>query len=298
MKTGALILASSNYEQALRDRGEAPVFLPMHVLDGITVIKREIAALRKAAVSPILVFTGYESETLKNHLVHNQVICIEDKSYREHDRKAALRAGLLEAGKHMDRVLVLPAEYPAFSQSLLLELLSRENAVLPVYEGEEGWPRLCLPIEGSEKAERLSVKDAGCVISLLEENGLKRAEEYIKEQRDLKKLKFRFRLILGKENEFWGPGVYEFLKWVDETGSIQAAAAHMNMSYSKGWKMVNQAEKEMGFLFLDRNKGGKNGGSSRITEEGRLFMERYHEMEEELKAVGRELFERYFREYL
>ena len=88
------------------------------------------------------------------------------------------------------------------------------------------------------------------------------------------------------------------MRRVDETGSIQAAAAQMNMSYSKGWKMVNQAEKEMGFLFLERNKGGKNGGSSLITEEGRLFLERYHEMEGELKAAGRRLFEQYFREYL
>ncbi len=298
MKTGALILASFNYETILRDRGEVPAFLPMQVLDGITAIKREIAALRKAALSPILVLTGHEAETLRNHLVHNQVICIEDGGWREHDRAASLRAGLLEAGKHMERVVVLPAEYPAFSQELLEKLLACEGPAVPVHEGKEGWPRLYVPGKKSGEVTRLPVKDAGCVLSLLAENGLKRAEEYIREQRERKKLAFRFRLILEKEEEFFGPGVYEFLRRVDEAGSIQAAASHMNMSYSKGWKMVNQAEKEMGFLFLERSKGGKNGGSSLITEEGRLFLERYHEMEGELKAAGRRLFEQYFREYL
>ncbi len=298
MRTGALILASFNYETILRDRGEVPVFLPMHVLDGLTVIKREVAALRRAALSPILVLTGHEAETLRSHLIHNQVICIEDGGWREHDREGSLRVGLLEAKRYMDRVLVIPAEYPAFSQELLETLVAFQGPSMPVHEGKEGWPRLYVPGREREEAERLPTEDAGCVLSLLEENGLRRAEEYIRGQRDLRKLRFRFRLVLEKENEFFGPGVYEFLRRVDETGSIQAAAAQMNMSYSKGWKMVNQAEKEMGFLFLERSKGGKNGGSSLITEEGRLFLERYHEMVEELKAAGRELFERYFREYL
>ena len=298
MKTGALILASFDYAGEFRDRGETPVFLPMQVLDGITVIKREIAALRRAAVSPILVLTGHEAETLRSHLIHNQVICIEDGGYREHDREGSLRAGLSEAERYMDRVLVIPAEYPAFSQELLEALLACQGPAVPVHEGREGWPRLCVPGRENEEAGRLPVRDGGCVLSLLEKDGLKRAEAYIRRLRALKKLRFRFRLILEKENEFFGPGVYEFLRRVDETGSIQAAAACMNMSYSKGWKMVNQAEKEMGFLFLERSKGGKNGGSSLITEEGRLFLERYHEMEEGLKAAGKELFERYFREYL
>ena len=63
---------------------------------------------------------------------------------------------------------------------------------------------------------------------------------------------------------------------------IQAAAAKMNMSYSKGWKMINKVEKELGFRFLNRCNGGKNGGSSTITPEGRLFMERYHAMLEDV----------------
>ncbi len=297
MKTGALILASADYGKELRERGEPPVFLPMHVLDGVTVIKRELAVLRKAAVSPILVLTGHEGEVLKSHLIHHQVLCVEDSGYRNHDREQALLAGLSEAEKYMDRVLVIPAEYPAFSGEVVLELLSREKPAVPLYEGKEGWPRLFVPGREREEAERIPVKDAGCVLSLLEENGVLKAEEYVRGQREANALGFRFRLVLDKENEFFGPGVYEFFKQVDAAGSIQAAASRMNMSYSKGWKMVNQAEKEMGFLFLERNKGGKNGGSSMITEEGRLFLERYHEMEEALKQAGQQFFEEYFREY-
>ena len=235
MKTGALILASFNYETILRDRGEVPAFLPMQVLDGITAIKREIAALRKAALSPILVLTGHEAETLRNHLVHNQVICIEDGGWREHDRAASLRAGLLEAGKHMERVVVLPAEYPAFSQELLEKLLACEGPAVPVHEGKEGWPRLYVPGKKSGEVTRLPVKDAGCVLSLLAENGLKRAEEYIREQRERKKLAFRFRLILEKEEEFFGPGVYEFLRRVAEAGPTPGEATPLKKALFNWW---------------------------------------------------------------
>ena len=45
-------------------------------------------------------------------------------------------------------------------------------------------------------------------------------------------LHFRNKLVISREEDFFGPGVYDLLKYIDETGSIQAAAAKMNMSYS------------------------------------------------------------------
>lgn len=61
--------------------------------------------------------------------------------------------------------------------------------------------------------------------------------------------------------------------------------------------MVNRLEKEMGFLFLNRCNGGKNGGSSTITEEGRTFMERYHAMEEDMRRIGQRFFDTYFQDF-
>ena len=53
MKTGALIIASGDYGEGQQDNEGIPVFLPMYPLDGTTVIKGEIAKLRKAKISPI-----------------------------------------------------------------------------------------------------------------------------------------------------------------------------------------------------------------------------------------------------
>lgn len=94
MKTGALIIASGDYGEEYRDNEGIPLFLPMYPLDGTTVIKGEIAKLRKAGVSPIVVLAGCHSETLKLHLSHNNVIFLEDEAYREHSFEETFAIGL------------------------------------------------------------------------------------------------------------------------------------------------------------------------------------------------------------
>lgn len=298
MKTGALLIASFDFEKEVRNNEEIPVFLPMYPLDGTTVIKREIAALRKAEVSPIVVLLGYQKEVLKNHLSHNNVLFVEDEAYQEHDREDALRIGLAEAGKYMDRVVVVPMECPSFSGQTLRMLLDCKTSAVPVYEGAEGSPQIYVFGEnGVEAPKPLLVDDPGILMSLLDEGGIKKAEQYAEEQRSANELRCKTKVVLTREEDFFGPGIYCLLKYIDETGSIQAAAAQMHMSYSKGWKMVNKVEKEMGFPFLNRCNGGKNGGSSTITEEGRLFMERYHAMTEDMKKISQRFFDTYFRDF-
>lgn len=297
LKTGALIIASGDFTEENRDNEGIPVYLPMYPLDGTTVIKREIAALRREGVSPILVLLGYQKELLKNHLSHNGVLYVEDESWREHDLAASVELGLRKAAGLMDRTVVIPVEYPAFSRETLQSLLSCSGNAVPVCSDEEGYPHVYVTgdAEGvSREWTRCPVEDPGVLLSLKDRDGIRRTERYVREQREANALKCQLRLVLSKEEDFFGPGVYELLKAIDETGSIQAAAARMQMSYTKGWKMINKAEKEMGFLFLNRLTGGKHGGSSQITEEGRIFMERYHAMEEDMKRISRQFFDTYF----
>lgn len=297
MKTGALILASSDFERGNRDCEEYPAFLPMYPLDGTTVIKREIAAFRREGLSPILVLLGYQAKVLKNHLSHNGVLFIEGEKYKEHDREEALQIGLEAAHPLMDRVVVLPVECPSFSGQTLRTLLRCEESAVPVYHGQSGYPQIYVFCSGQKEPRKVLVPDAGVALSLLDRDGIHQAEKYAKEQRRANELSCKTKLILTKQADFFGPGIYQLLKHIDETGSINAAAKKMKMSYTKCWKMVNRAEEEMGFAFLDRCNGGKNGGSSTVTEEGRLFMERYHAMVEDMKRISQNFFDIYFRDF-
>ena len=99
----------------------------------------------------------------------------------------------------------------------------------------------------------------------------------------------RVKLTLCKEERFFGPGVCELLELISETGSIQAAAARMEMSYSKAWKILKRAEDEMGVNLITRVTGGKNGGSSTLTETGAKAVSDFREMERRLAAYADEL---------
>ena len=298
MRTGALLLASFELETENKGSEEFPLFLPMYPLDGTTVIKREIAALRKAMLSPIAVLAGCQKDILKNHLSHNNVVFTEDREYREKNREKALQTGLEVARQWMDRVIAVPVEYPAFSAQTLQMLLQCEKSTIPVYHGQMGWPRLYVLQDNDEQEpERLPVEDPGILLSLLEKDGIARAQQYLKTQRSTNELRCKTKVILTKEEDFFGPGIYHLLKLIDENGSIQAAASKMHMSYSKAWKMVNKTEKEMGFPFLKRCNGGKSGGSSTLTEEGKLFIQRYHVMVKDMERISQNFFDIYFNDF-
>ena len=99
----------------------------------------------------------------------------------------------------------------------------------------------------------------------------------------------RVKLTLCTDERFFGPGVCELLEWIRETGSIQAAAARMELSYTKAWKILNRAEQELGTNLITRVSGGRNGGSSTLTEKGEEAVRAFREMEAKLSACADEL---------
>ena len=103
----------------------------------------------------------------------------------------------------------------------------------------------------------------------------------------------RIKLTLHTQERFFGPGICELLDKIQQTGSIQAASKEMEMSYTKAWKILNRAEKEMNRNLITRVNGGKNGGSSTLTEEGLQAVRDYREMEAKLSEEADELLRKY-----
>jgi len=103
----------------------------------------------------------------------------------------------------------------------------------------------------------------------------------------------KVKLTLCTGERFFGPGICELLEKIRETGSIQAAAARMEMSYSKAWKILKRAEEEMGVNLITRITGGKNGGSSTLTEAGEKAVQDFREMEARLADYAGDLMKEY-----
>ena len=99
---------------------------------------------------------------------------------------------------------------------------------------------------------------------------------------------------IGKRRTVFGPGVADLLELVEEKGSIQGACSEMGMSYSKSWKIIKRAERELGYPLLSSHNGGTAGGKSELTEKGKWFLQQYREMEEALRRKMEDVFREYF----
>ena len=93
---------------------------------------------------------------------------------------------------------------------------------------------------------------------------------------------------------FFGPGTAQLLEMIDLTGTISAACEAMHMSYTKAWKMLNQAEKQLGEKVVVRMNGGSDGGYTLLTEKGHRLLDAYRGMQRELKEQTDRLLEKYF----
>lgn len=305
MNVGAVIVAAQDLAQDKTGNEELETFLPMLPIEGTTVIKREINTLRKAGISPIIVVGGYQAAVLKNHISHNGVVFLEDPKYACHDWLASAEIGI-EAAELCDKVILIAVEFPAFKVETLERLKECDQDTCLYYDGQPG--RLQVRIgshltddmdvtHGKQNLARLDTDDYGILYDITHPDQIEKVRDYIRQLRDARSLSLKTKIVLSKTEDFFGPGLFHLLQYIDETGSIQAAAKKMGMSYSKCWKLLNRAEEQMGFPFLNRYNGGRHGGNSTITEEGREFMNRYHAMLEDMKRISQNFFDIYFQDY-
>lgn len=99
---------------------------------------------------------------------------------------------------------------------------------------------------------------------------------------------------LFAEEKCYGPGVHRLLGAVAQNHSLRAAAASMNMAYSKAWSIVRAAEQGFGCKLLRSTIGGSGGGGAQLTDEARQIMEAYDAYCRKLDAYGQELFRELF----
>lgn len=104
------------------------------------------------------------------------------------------------------------------------------------------------------------------------------------------------RLIFVDDNndKFFGEGPYRLLRGIEESGSLRAAAINMGMSYTKALKLISNAEKELGFKFTTRVVGGKSGGGSCLTEEGKIWLDRYEKYRDACLKENERLYHEYY----
>lgn len=89
---------------------------------------------------------------------------------------------------------------------------------------------------------------------------------------------------------FFGDGPCSLLLLVEKTGSVRAAAMEMGMAYTKAMKLLKHAEAATGQTLMQRSIGGKDGGGSRLTEQGKELVRKYEAYRAQCVETNRKLY--------
>ncbi|ATZ61355.2 MAG: LysR family transcriptional regulator [Methanosarcinales archaeon Met12] len=82
------------------------------------------------------------------------------------------------------------------------------------------------------------------------------------------------------ERDGWpllGEGRARLLEAIDEERSILKAAEKLEMSYRHAWGIIQRVNKAWGEDVVRSARGGKKGGKTELTANGRALLNEYHE---------------------
>ena len=112
----------------------------------------------------------------------------------------------------------------------------------------------------------------------------------------MKKLSPQFKLWLSTKNAegVFGDGKWRLLKAIESTGSLTAASKMLGISYRKAWGDLKKAEKHLGISLVRKQRGGKAGGKTSLTKEGKKWIVAYGKFRNDVKKTVDKSHKKYF----
>lgn len=300
---GAIILSAG-----IRTRLEPPD--PMQMLGSISVVQRLIMTFHLAGVESIVIVAARQDhEKLEKFAGRNGVVLLSEAADQSQMIDNA-KLGLAYLQDNCDKVLITPVDIPLFSVNTAKALLQSNSAfAVPVCAGRTGHPLLVsqtaypdiiqyngdMGLRGAVRAskherEEIEVADVGVYVH---SEQFEECEQII-EAHNRESWRPVMKLGIAKESRFLGPGSWQLLSYIETTGSVRLACEAMKISYSKAWKLLNNLEQQAGFLVIVRKHGGKNGGETYLTEQGKALMEQFERFEQECNQVVGQIFIKHF----
>jgi len=94
--------------------------------------------------------------------------------------------------------------------------------------------------------------------------------------------------------KFFGEGPYRLLCQIEEIGSVRGAAQQMGMSYTKALRLLSNAERALGVPLTTKTIGGKDGGGSMLTADGKAWMKKYESYRDACVQANEKLYLEFF----
>jgi len=86
---------------------------------------------------------------------------------------------------------------------------------------------------------------------------------------------------------------YTLLQIIKEKGSLKAAADEMKISYRKAWGDLKKAESLLGYDLIIRQRGGKSGGQSHLSEKAIKLLEAYNVLHTRMDDAVEQAYEEF-----
>jgi len=93
---------------------------------------------------------------------------------------------------------------------------------------------------------------------------------------------------------FLGDGRYRMLAAIEQSGSINAAARALGISYRKIWAQLQAMEEHAPYKLLERRTGGKGGGETRLTPAAQELLQSYRSLSAQVNQAADRGFEEFF----
>mgnify|MGYP006271688779 CR=1 FL=1 len=87
---------------------------------------------------------------------------------------------------------------------------------------------------------------------------------------------------VGTPAALWAGELRTLLEKIEELGSLNGAAAHLEIEYRQAWRILSRAEALFGARLTAKRTGGRGGGGSTLTEAGRDLLVRVQEVLDDL----------------
>lgn len=303
MQLGALIVAAGMSSRM----GD---FKPMLNIGAITVAQRVIATLSQAGASKIVMVTGFNATALERHLAGNGIIFLRNEDYATTQMFDSVKIGLSYLQDKCDKVLFTPVDVPLFTAGTVKALLaSGKDLACPICQGKQGHPILIanylipeiLADSGQQGLKgamdrcsvplyKMEVEDPGTIHDADTPEEFESLLQYHNSQL----VRPVVNVSLNKEIPFFDQKLATLLTLIEETNSVRAAGARMQLSYSSCWNSIKALESQLNFTVIARSQGGAGGSTSVLTHRGKELLERYNAYQQRLREVAGELYAEYF----
>lgn len=82
-----------------------------------------------------------------------------------------------------------------------------------------------------------------------------------------------------------GDGKWQILKAIEQTGSLTGACNLLGLTYRRTWGDLKKIEQMFGFTLLEKSRGGKEGGMSCLSPEGKKMVAAFDEFHQSVDST-------------